>query len=162
EVSLHRLTLDPFRGLVAKELKNFDAKDRRRLLAVIDEVQLGVNYANLAHRKTFLDSLDLHDATLALPLGPKDPQGAKIEVAHPTGRLFFPPQQIYLAHAEADLFGIQVSASGRLINPQEFRPKSQGQQAAPPIVTQIIRELKALRYEAAPPVVSFTFSGDLA
>jgi hypothetical protein len=162
EVSLRRLTLDPLRGLVAKELKVFDARDHRRLLAVIDEVQLGVNYANLARGRTFLDTLDLRDATLALPVDPKEPQGAKIEVSRLNARLFLPPQQIYLAHAEAEVFGILISASGRLINPQVFRPAAGTSGAPGPLATRIIEEVKALSFDGAPPVISLTFSGDFA
>src|SRR2546428_79923 len=74
EVSLRRLTLDPFRGLVARELKIYDARDRRRLLAVIDEVQLDLDYASLAHGKVSLNALDLREARLALPVDPSMPQ----------------------------------------------------------------------------------------
>ncbi|MGB8168821.1 MAG: AsmA-like C-terminal region-containing protein [Chthoniobacteraceae bacterium] len=162
EVSLRRLTLDPFRGLVAREMKIYDASDRRRLLAVIDEVQLGVNYANLARGEVAIDSLDLREATLALPVDPTQPQGAKVEVSRLNARLFLPLQQIYLAHAEAEVFGVQVCASGRLINPQEFRPRAAANAAPGKLAARVIEEIKALQFEAAPPVLSLTFSGDLA
>src|SRR3954447_5400054 len=47
EVTLERLTLDPLRGLVAKQVRVVDAEDKKRTLAVIDEMALQVNYANL-------------------------------------------------------------------------------------------------------------------
>jgi len=162
EVSLRRLTLDPFRGLVARELKVYDARDRRRVLAVIDEVQLDVNYANLVRGQTFLDALDLRETTLALPIDPEQPQGAKIEISRLNARLFLPPQQVYLAHAEAEIFGLQISASGRLINPQAFRPKGAGGKSPVALAARVIEELKALRFEGSPPVISLTFSGNLA
>lgn len=165
EVSLRRLTLDPFRGLVGSELKIYDARDRRRLLAVFDEVLLGVNYANLFRGKTFLDSLDLREAKLALPIDPEQPQGAKIEISRLNARLFLPPQQVYLAHAEAEIFGVQISASGRLINPQVFRPKDDGKKSPAgwaTWATRLIEELKGLKFEGPPPVISCSFSGDLA
>ena len=55
EVSLRRLTVDPFRGLVARDMQVFDARDHRRTLAVIDEMQLGVNYAALLRRENFIE-----------------------------------------------------------------------------------------------------------
>src|SRR5277367_1010156 len=90
EVTLRRLTLDPMRGLVATDVRVFDAQDRKRTLAVIDEMVLQVNFANLIRRKTFLDALDLHDANLSLPLDPQKPRGPKIEIARLNGRLFLP------------------------------------------------------------------------
>src|SRR3954468_2087796 len=73
EISLRKLALDPFRGLVAQEVRLLDASDRRRVLATIDEMQLGVNYAGAFHGKTFLDSVDLIDARLSLPLDSSRP-----------------------------------------------------------------------------------------
>lgn len=163
EVSLRRLTLDPFRGLVAKEVRVYDTKDRRRTIAFIDEMILQVNYANLARGRPFLDALDLRDANLSLPLDPAKPRGQRIEIEKLSARLFLPPQQIYLASAEAEVFGVRVHATGRLINPQSFRSKA-GEKGLPPLAlfSQIAAEIGALKFEAEPPLISLTFSGDLA
>ena len=47
ELSLSKLTLEPFRGIVAKQVRIYDSRDRKRVIAVVDEVRLVVNYANL-------------------------------------------------------------------------------------------------------------------
>ena len=163
EVTLRRLTLDPMRGIVAKEVRVFDARDKRRTLAVIDEMVLQINFANLMRGQTFLDALDLHDANLSLPLDPEKPHGQKIEIARLNGRLFLPPQQIYLAYADAEVFGLHVNASGRLIHPQDFRLSANSRKAlTPEVVARVVEELNATKFEGNPPVVSLTFSGDLA
>jgi hypothetical protein len=163
EVSLRRLTLDPLRGLVAKEVRLYDAQDRKRTIAFIDEMILQVNYANLARGKTFLDALDLRDATLSLPLDPAKPRGQHIDVSQLNARLFLPPQQIFVAHADAVILGVQVNASGRLINPQAFRMNAgDGGGGAKEIFARIASEIQALKFEAEPPVIRLTFSGDLA
>ena len=163
EVTLRRLTLDPLRGLVAKDVRVFDAHDKKRTLAVIDEMVLQVNFANLIRGQPFLDALDLHDANLSLPLDPQKPHGHKIEIARLNGRLFLPPQQLYLAYADAEVFGLHVSASGRLIHPQAFRLSSDSRSAmTPDLLSRIFEEISAIKYEGGPPVVSLTFSGDLA
>ena len=163
ELYLRKLYLDPMRGLVAQGVKVLDTKDRRRALAEIDEMILQVNYANLLRGEAFLDALDLREATLSLPVDPENPQSPKIEISKLNARLFLPPQQIYLAHAEAEIYGIHVSASGRLINPQAVRPPAPPGKGEPnALVARVIEELKALKYEAAPPIVSLTFTGDLA
>jgi hypothetical protein len=163
EVTLRRLTLDPVRGFVAKDVRVFDAHDRRRTLAVIDEMVLQVNFANLVRGKTFLDALDLHDANISLPLDPQKPQGHKIEIARLNGRLFLPPQQIYLAYADAEVFGLHVNASGRLIHPQAFHFSAKSRNAlTPDLVSRIFEEINAIKFEGGLPEVSLTFSGDLA
>src|SRR5712691_617825 len=45
EASIGRLTLDPFRGLVAKDVRIFDYKKRENTLARISEISLDINYA---------------------------------------------------------------------------------------------------------------------
>ena len=163
ELYLRKLYLDPMRGLVAQGVRVLDTKNRKRALAEIDEMILQVNYANLLRGEPFLDALDLREATLSLPLDPENPQSPKVEISKLNARLFLPPQQIYLAHAEAEIYGIQVSASGRLINPQALRQPASPEKGQPnELVARVIEELKALKYEAAPPIVSLTFTGDLA
>ena len=160
EVSLRRLTLDPLRGIVAKEVRVYETKERKRTVAFIDEMVLQVNYANLARGRPFLDALDLRDASLSLRLDPASPRGPRIEIEKLHARLFLPPQQIYLAYADAEVFGVRLHATGRLINPQVFRPKSSVSTDA--FIERLAAEIGALHFEAEPPQVSLTFSGDLA
>lgn len=163
EVTLRKLTLDIRRGLVAKEVRVFDAFDRRRTLAVIDEMALQVNYANLARGQTFIDALDLRDANLSLPLDPEKPRGPKLEIVRLNARLFLPPRQIYLASAEAEIFGLRVSAAGRLIHPEALprrAPNSDGW--SPELIARIFEEISAVKIEGEAPVMNITFSGDLA
>src|SRR3954462_6734333 len=54
ELTLRRLTLDPLRGIIANDVKIFEAGDRKRTLAVIDDMRLVINWANLIRGKTFL------------------------------------------------------------------------------------------------------------
>src|SRR5204863_3823041 len=53
EAYIGRLTLDPFRGLVAKNVRIFDYKNRENTLALISEVSLDINYAALIHHQPF-------------------------------------------------------------------------------------------------------------
>jgi len=163
EISLQRLTLDPFRGLVAKNVLVYEASDRRRTVAFIDEMTLQVNYANLARGKMFLDALDLRSANLSLPLDPARPRGQKLKIRKLNARLFFPqPESIYLASADARIFGVQVFAAGRLINPQAFRSQIEGRALIPPAwFERVLQEIEALKFESEPPVVDIKFSGDL-
>jgi hypothetical protein len=68
EAYIGRLTLDPFRGLVAKNVRIFDYKNRENTLALISEVSLDINYAALIHHQPFLNALDVRDAEITLPL----------------------------------------------------------------------------------------------
>ncbi len=162
EVSIRRVTLDPFRGFVGRDVKVYDPSDRRRVLAVIDQAVLGINYANAFRGRPFLDSIELRDAKIALPLDPLHAGGETVEIAHLNARLFLPPQQIYLAAAEAQINGVRVSAAGRLINPQEFHFAHDEQISPGAFFARIVAELKSLKYDDERPTLRIEFSGDLA
>src|SRR5438094_2509561 len=68
EAYIGRLTLDPFRGLVAKNVRIFDYKNRENTLALLSEVSLDINYAALIHHQPFLNALDVRDAQITFPL----------------------------------------------------------------------------------------------
>ncbi len=165
EVSLRKLVLVPFRGIVARDVKVYDSAHRRRTLAVVDDMLLVINYAELFKKRPFLAALDLRDARLAVPLDPKDPRGPALEINRLSGRLLLPPEQIYLSRLDAELYGIRISASGRLIHPSAYQPKARSVDASSTVALaeRIIAELKQWRFEAAaPPQLNVRFSGDMA
>lgn len=165
ELSLSRLTLEPFRGIVAKQVRLYDPRDRRRVIAVVDEVRLVINYANLLQGRTFIDALDLRDANLDVPLDPAKRSGPKLEIRHLSGLLLLPQKQIYLSRLEADLYGIHISASGSVINPQSIAlfsaDKNKGDDRTE-LFADVIDQLKSMKYDGAPPQVAIRFRGDLA
>ena len=165
ELSLSKLTLEPFRGIVAKQVRIYDRRDRKRVLAVVDEVRLVINYANLFQGRTFIDALDLRDANLDVPLDPSKRNGPKIEIRHLSGLLLLPPDQVYLSRLEAELYGIQINASGTVINPQKFplftTNKKKAEERAQ-LAGEVIAQLKKLKYDGMPPQIVLRFRGDLA
>src|SRR5437667_12906307 len=122
EAYIGRLTLDPFRGLVARNVRIFDYKNRENTLALISEVSLDINYAALIHRQPFLNALDVRDAQITFPL---KTVGGKADIAQLTdfrAHVYFPPEQIYVSQAEGILGGIRISATGQLIKRQNSQP----------------------------------------
>jgi len=167
DLYVHRLTLDPIQGLVAREVQIFDVADPDRVLATIDRVALDINLTNLLHGRHFLDAVDLRNANLSLPLNPNDPQSERMKVSHLNARVIFPPHEWYVSQAEATLYGVQVSARGRLQNPEAFPSgETEEQRSAgtgrPQMALDFLKQLETLRYGGAPPRVEINFGGDLA
>ena len=166
ELSLTRLTLEPFRGILAKQVRIYDNRDRKRMIAVVDEVRLVINYANLFQGQPFIDALELRDANLDVPLDPSKRNRTQLEIRHLSGLLFLPPQQIYLSRLDADVYGIHLRASGRVINPQRLFPLKNIDVASAEsrlkAIENALAELKTLRYEGTAPQIDLRFSGDLA
>ena len=102
-VSISRLTLDPFHGLVARDVEIYDVKSHHRTLAVISQIVLDINYSNLFRHKPFLNGLDLRDTTLVLPLDPSNPTSPRIQITKLNARVQLPPSQFYLSKADANV-----------------------------------------------------------
>jgi hypothetical protein len=167
EASIGHLTLDPFRGLVAKDVRIFSYKDRSETLAFITEIALDINYAAFFHHQPFLNALDIRNAELTLPI--KSQAGGKKErpqLRKFHAHIYFPPEQIHISQAEGIFCGIRISATGQLIKREDY-------QASPPLsdeerekrwamVRRIVAELQKFSFPNAPPSLQVKFSGDLA
>src|SRR5256886_3936236 len=166
EAQIGRLTLDPFRGLGAKNGGIFDYKNRENTLALISEVSLDINYAALIHHEPFLNALDVRDAQIILPFKTAEEKGDRAVLTNLRAHVYFPPEQIYVSQAEGIFCGIRISATGQLIKRENY-------QASPPlspeewqkrllIAQRVVNELQKFRFPGSPPSLQIKFSGDVA
>src|SRR5205809_6675764 len=166
EASIGRLTLDPFRGLVANNVRIFDYEHREKTLARISEVSLDINYAALIHHEPFLNALDVQNAQITLPL--KDAEGTinGAQFNELRAHVYFPPEQIYVSQAEGVFCGVRISATGQLIKRANYQPSSpvseEEWQKRLAILERIVKELQKFSFSAAPPSLQIKFSGDVA
>ena len=166
EADIGRLTLDPFRGLVARKVRIFDYKNRENTLARISEVSLDINYAALFHRQPFLNALDVRDAQITLPLKTEGGTADKVQLTNFRAQVYFPPEQIYVSQAEGILCGIRISATGQLIKREDYQPSPaispEEWQRRLSIAQRVLNELKKFRFPEALPSLQLKFSGDVA
>ena len=80
EITVRRLTLDPFRGLVAKDLVIYDNERKQNILAQISDLSLDINYANLLQQEPALNAVDLHDAKISIPIDSAAPKAGRIRL----------------------------------------------------------------------------------
>jgi hypothetical protein len=166
EANIGRLTLDPFRGLVAKNVRIFDYKNRDNILALISEVSLDINYAALIHHEPFLNALDVRDAQIILPFKTADEKGDKAVLTNLRAHVYFPPEQIYVSQAEGIFCGIRISATGQLIKRENYQPSpavsAEEWQRRLLIAQRVVNELQKFRFPATRPSLQIKFSGDVA
>jgi len=166
EASIGRLTLDPFRGLVAKNVRIFDYKNRENTLALISEVSLDINYAALIHHEPFLNALDVRDAQIILPFRTAEEKNDRAVLTNLRGHVYFPPEQIYVSQAEGIFCGIRISATGQLIKRENYQPSpalsAEEWQRRLLIAQRAVNELQKFRFPGAPPSLQIKFSGDVA
>jgi hypothetical protein len=166
EASIGRLTLDPFRGLVANNVRIFDYKNREKTLALISEVSLDINYAALIHRQPFLNALDVRNAEIILPFKATAGQTERAQLTDFRAHVYFPPERIYVSQAEGIFCGIRISVTGELIKRANYKPappsSEEEWQKRLSMVQRIVNELQKFNYPVAPPSVQIKFSGDIA
>src|SRR5215467_4750262 len=124
EAQIGRLTLDPFRGLVAKNVRIFDYRNRENTLALISEVSLDINYAALIHHEPFLNALDVRDAQITFPIKTAEGKASWAQLTNLRAHIYFPPEQIYVSQAEGTFCGIRLSAKGQLIKRRDYQPSA--------------------------------------
>jgi hypothetical protein len=166
EASIGRLTLDPFRGLIANNVRIFDYKNREKTIALISEVSLDINYAALIHRQPFLNALDVRNAEITLPFKAAAGQAERAQLTDFRAHIYFPPEQIYVSQAEGNFCGIRISATGQLIKRANYKPSppisEEEWQKRLSMVQRIVSELQKFNYPAAPPSLQIKFTGDIA
>ena len=166
EASVRRLTLDPFRGLVAQDVRIYDSTGRDQPpLAVISELSLDINYAALLHRQPFLNAIDIRNANVTFPAPAGAAPGPRARLQNFRAHVYFPPGQIYISQAEGVFAGVRLSATGQLINqspaparvvtPEEWQQRWR-------ILHRLATELNAIRAAGALPSLQATFAGDLS
>src|SRR5437016_3361358 len=166
EADIGRLTLDPFRGLVARNVRIIYNKNRENTLARISEVSLDINYAALIHRQPFLNALDVRDAQITLPLKTEGGNADKVQLTNFRAHVYFPPEQIYVSQAEGILCGIRISATGQLIKHENYQPSPaispEEWQRRLSIAQRALNELEKFGFPEALPSLQLKFSGDVA
>ena len=161
EVSFSRLTVRPFRGLVAKDVKFYDSPARNRVIAHMNEMVIEANYANAVKHKPFLDALTLVDTNVRIPLDARNPFGPAIRVDKLNARILFPPEQVQVTRLDAMVFGIRVHASGSLLVPPGLTFSQEKNGTNLHLLETLVRELSALHYDGALPTLTVHFGGDL-
>src|SRR5256885_9991647 len=166
EAQIGRLTLNPFRGLVARNVRIFSYRDRSQTLAFINQIILDINYAAFFYHQPFLNALDIRNAAVTLPL--KGPEGKRQQpqlqkfYAH----IYFPPEQIFVSQAEGIFCGGRISATGQLIKRNDYKSSDEisdeewRQRLL--LVHRVADELRRFRFSGEGPSLQVKFARDLS
>jgi len=167
-IDIGKITLDPFRGLIARDVQIFNNEHEESLLAEINQVSLDINYANLFQHEPALNSVDLSGASLQVPLNFRSPQAGKVRVTDFHARIYLLPGRIEVRQASALLYGIRINAAATLIHPQnlstavsEVANDPDPSDTTVKFIAILFRELRLMHYPE-PATLSFSFQMDLA
>lgn len=175
DISVRRITLDPFEGLVADGviLRRLDRRHTRVL--TIQRAALDIDFwILLRERRAFLRSVDLRGTRLDLPTDPSDPLSPTVRVRRLGAKIYFLPDRIQLAQAEGEWVGIRLSASGEVLHPDLWdalvpreanppSPRTDEERARRRLrVQELLLAARRLHFEGEAPRVVVRFNADLA
>jgi hypothetical protein len=162
EATLEKLTVTPFRGVVAKKVRVYESKDRKRVVAVVDELFIEPNYAQALQKKMFVESLSLRDATIQLPVQSTGEGSGPVQVTGIRARLLLPPNQVVVSEFEANINGVKIKGAGRLANTNLWKPNTEGLRTVMEVAGKAAMEIAKVKFTGEAPEVSARFSHDFA
>jgi len=166
EASIGQLTLNPFRGLVARDVRVFQYQNHDNVIAEVTEIALDINYAALMHHRAFINAIEIRDANLALPVDPKTPNAPKAELRKVRAHIYFPPQRIEVTQAQGFFGNVRLSVTGQLIKRDDYVPSheltEEEWRQRKELIYRIAAELARCDFGGTHPSLQVRFSGDLA
>ncbi len=165
------LTINPFGGLVAREVAIYNDATHQHLVAAVDRLNLGVDLGPLLEGKVKIKSLDLTQANVALPVDPERPDLTVVELKEFQAKIFIEGDRLDIRQAEGVLAGLHLAFSGVLKLPD---PKDEDPNNPSPSALERLRAMRQhraqiqagldwlARFQApTPPTVRVKVSGDL-
>ncbi len=161
-VDLRRLTLDPVRGLVAKDITIYRSAAALEEVARVSRISLDINFANLLRGGNFLNAVELHNTRLALPIATVA-EDRIVEIDDLNARVSFPPGQIRISQVSCNIHGVLITASGTLLLPDDYQPNFSSSDAPADLswLEPLLTSIEALEFPAGQPTLNVRFSGDL-
>ncbi|MCH1409770.1 MAG: hypothetical protein L7V87_12100, partial [Verrucomicrobiales bacterium] len=171
-IEIGKITLGAFRGLVAEDVTFFQDRKRTEPIAFLDDVFLDVDLSRVMSKEIGVNTLDVEEARLSLPLDPGNPNGRRLDVEKLSGRIVVTESVIEIVKAEAAIGDFDVDVKGNLVRVvdtdeegDEEKKKKETEQATATQRKQlqgILRELEKYEFLTDRPSISIEFSGDLA
>ena len=169
-VEVGKITLGAFRGLVAEDIHFFRDPHKTFEIASVDDVYLDVDLSKILNKEISVNTLDVADASLSLPVDPSDPSGKTLKVENLSGRVVITESVIEIVSAEASVANVELNLAGRLVrsplderNLTEEESKRNSEQLAARRyqISRIIEELERYEFLDEPAKIAVEFGGDL-
>ncbi|MFV1994250.1 MAG: AsmA-like C-terminal region-containing protein [Verrucomicrobiales bacterium] len=174
EATIGRLTLDPFQGLVARDVHFYQDETRKSLLAAVSRITLDIDLIRLLEKEFFLNTIDIRDANLSLPVDPENSESDHLLIQDFSARILMDGDRIEISQAHGELHGVHFVVRGSLFKPSpEASASNGGEHSGEPtalsaiqerrhLLDLVVREMEKLEFSKKdPPQVRIDISGDL-
>ncbi len=119
DAEIEKLTIDPFQGLVARNVRIYADEKNKPLLASIDNITLDIDPIKLLRKKQSLNSVEFRNADISIPINPEDPESKKLEIKDLQAKIIIPTDIIEIKHFEGYVNGIRINVMGSLLRSQQ-------------------------------------------
>lgn len=124
ELTARRLTLDPMRGLVARNVRVYRDANHQDTVAVIDELRLDINYTRLLRNEPFLDALSLNEAEVRLDVDPRRARSGEFTIQHLAVQVNLTPEKWEIRRFQGEGLGLHFAISGVIEHRPDLQPVS--------------------------------------
>ena len=122
ELTARRLTLDPMRGLVARNVRVFRDRNHTQTIARIDELRLDINYTRLLRNEPFLDALSLSEAKVRLDVNPRRARSGEFTIQHLAVQINLTPGKWEIRRFQGESLGLRFAISGVIEHRPDWQP----------------------------------------
>ncbi|MFM8365323.1 MAG: hypothetical protein ACKOAS_09260, partial [Verrucomicrobiota bacterium] len=164
QVRIGKVMLDPFAGLVAREVAVSETGNTKRLLAEINRLSISLNISELMNRRIAVDTLSLDKARASIPLGPP-PNPPRLEATDINADLVVLGDRLRVSQFEALIEGIRLRVTGEILNPFDFPTPEAGEQKPlinPELLQKILGNLRDTSFPDGEPRLVAEFEIDAA
>ena len=172
DAEIEKLTIDPFQGLVARNVKIYANEKNKPLLASIDNITLDIDPIKLLRKKQSLNSVEFRNADISIPINPKEPESKKLEIKDLRAKIIIPPDIIEIKYFEGHVNGIRINVMGSLLRSQQrqnniINPSLPGEEITlikegRELIDQALDEINQLDFKKNnPPHIQIKFASDI-
>jgi len=160
-----KLSVDPFKGLIAENVAVSETTAEGRDLARIERLVVSVNFADLLAGHVTIDHVQLDETDVSIPIG-TEPDSPRLNVDGVSAELSLLADQMRISSLVGRVQGVKVVLSGSLQNPRAFhfedRATQQHPQKRQDLLNKIVEALSTLNYPGMQPELRVKINGDLA
>ena len=162
-VGIGKVMLDPFSGLVARDVSVSETGKNERLLARVNQISISLNLSELMERRIAVDTLSLVSAEASIPAGPGE-NAPRLGASEINASVVVLGDRLRLSQLEALVEGIRVRVTGEILNPFDFVPQPE---AEPDFertawIEKILTALRETSFPTAMPLLKAEFEIDAA
>jgi hypothetical protein len=158
-----KLSVDPFKGLIANNVEVWEIGDGRNI-ARVERLVVSINFADLLAGRVVIDHLELDETDVSIPIG-TEADAPRLNVKGASAQLSLLANQLRISSFEGTVEGVKLVLTGWLRNPRNLQlqpPGSLDREKHEELLASVIEALSTLKYPNAPPELRLKINGDLA